>query len=261
MKNINLRAVWVIAYMNFKQMAIDGLIVFTVLIQPLLVAIIAILLLRDTNDFQATYIIVGSSLSGLWGITIYHSSMGIITERWTGTLEEVVGSPTGLPTVVLGKLVSSGLLSFVSMMLSYPLVAFLFELSIPIRNPLLFFLSIPIALASVLSLGFLISPLIALNPGTMWWLNAIEFPVYIFGGFLFSVVLLPDWCQPFCYLLSPYWAARILHLTSSGSASVEEVLLCWIMLVLLLIINWIIALKLFKFVLYRTRVTATLSQQ
>jgi ABC-2 type transport system permease protein len=93
------------------------------------------------------------------------------------------------------------------------------------------------------------------------WQNAMEYPVYILAGFLFPVLLLPGWTTPISYLLPPYWAAIALHGTSTANAPIEQTLFAWAMMIVFSIIDLFIASRLFKFMLYKARVDATLDVQ
>ena len=97
-----------------------------------------------------------------------------------------------------------------------------------------------------------------MNPSVRQWQNAMEFPVYILCGFLFPIALLAEWARPISYVLPPYWAARALHGTSSGGVAMNEVYLAWGMMILFSIIDLFIASRLFKLMLYKARVDATL---
>ena len=81
---MHLRLISTIAWLHFKQIAVDPLIIFFVILQPLIVALLAIYMLRETENFQAIYVVVGSAMSGLWTGTLYSSSFNIQFERWTG---------------------------------------------------------------------------------------------------------------------------------------------------------------------------------
>ena len=83
--------------------------------------------------------------------------------------------------------------------------------------------------------------------------------MYILGGFLFPILLLPGWSNPLSYLLAPYWAARVLHTTSSGVATPGDILLSWGMMLILGSVYIAASYRLFKIVLHRARVDATLS--
>ena len=256
-----LRVVWTVFYLHLKQVAVNSFVVFTVIVQPLIMALLAIHVLRDTEGFQAIYVIVGSALAGLWSGTVFFSSFNINGERWGGTLEEIVGSPTHLATVIIGKTLANTAMSLSSMLFSYPLAALLFGYRLTIAHPFLFAVSLLLTALALMSLGMVIAPVMSLNVGTALWANALEFPVYILGGFLFPVALLPAWTTPISYALSPYWAARALHATSSGGVPLNDVFISWGLLIGFSVVYWFISAWLFRVLLRRAREEATLGLQ
>ncbi len=256
-----LRCVWTIYYMHLKQIVTEGSVVFLMVVQPLIVALLAIYMLRGSQGFQAIYVIVGSALTGLWAGTIYVSSRGIDRERWTGTLEETLGSPTNMMTVAAGKSLANLTLSLGSMFISYPVAAFLFGFQLKIAEPLWFAFSLLLAILALVSMGLVIAPAMSLNPGSAVWSNAYEFPMYVVGGFLFPISLLPVWTTPISYALPPYWAARALHATSSDGASFSEISIIWALLIVSSIASWFFAAWLFRIFMRRAQVEATLGLQ
>ncbi len=256
-----LRVIWTAFRMQIKQMAVDGFVVIGIIVQPLVLALLAIYLLRDTQGFQAIYVIVGSGLTGLWSGTLFFSAHNIESERWTGCLESIIASPTHLSTVMVGKSMANVVLSIASMLVSYPVAAFLFGFSLNVTAPLLFAVSLLLALLSLISTGMLIAPIMSIRPGSDVWVNALEFPMYVVGGFLFPVSLLPAWTTPLSFALAPYWAARALHATSSGSAPFADVLISWGMMALLSAIYACLAAWLFRIVIRLARKEATLGLQ
>ena len=258
---IYLRIVWTIFILQLKQTILDGFVLFTVIVQPIIFALLAIYMLRDTAGFQAIYVIVGSALTGLWSGTIYLASRGVEFERWSGTLEEILGSPTPLAVVVIGKGLANMALALCSMLFSYPIAAFAFGFRLTISEPILFAASLVLTVVAFIAMALVIAPVFSLNPGSSVWSNPLEFLVYALSGFLFPIALLPIALTPFSYVLSPYWAARAMHLTSSGGGSVEEVMLSWGFLILSSLLNCVIAAWLFRFMLRRARIEATLGLQ
>jgi ABC-2 type transport system permease protein len=136
-----------------------------------------------------------------------------------------------------------------------------FGYSLVIQQPLLFLISLVLAVIAFISFGLVIAPVFVMNPGVRAWQNAMEFPVYILCGFLFPVLLLPNWTNPISYLLPPYWAARVLHGTSTGGASLNEIFFNWGMMLLFSLADLLIASRLFKLMLYKVRVDATLGME
>jgi ABC-2 type transport system permease protein len=250
--------VWTAFYLYLKQIAVDGFVVFTVIVQPLIVALLAIYMLRNTQGFQAIYVIVGSAMTGLWSGTLFFSSFNIEFERWTGNLENIVASPTHLATVIVGKTLSNTTMSISSMLLSYPLAAVLFGFRLTIAHPWHFAVSLLLTVLALISLGLVIAPFMSVNVGAGVWANALEFPMYIVGGFLFPVILLPAWTTPISYALSPYWAARALHAASSGDVPLGDVYLSWGLLIGFSVLYWFISAWLFRVLLRRAREEATL---
>lgn len=257
-----LRVVWTVFYLHLKQIAVHSLFLFVVVVQPLIVALLAIYMLRDKEGFQAIYVIVGSAMGGLWSGTLFFSTFNVNDERLAGTLEEIVGSPTHLATVIVGKTLANTTLSLSSMLFSYPLATLLFGYRLTIAHPLPFAVSLLLTVLALVSLGLVISPFMSLNVSIGdWAVNIMEMPVYILGGFLFPVVLLPVWTRPLSYVLAPYWAARALHAASSGGGSLSDLFISWGLMIGFSVAYWFISAWLFRVLLRRAQEEATLGLQ
>jgi ABC-2 type transport system permease protein len=255
----DLRLVLITFELDLKQQAVDLFMIFGVLIQPLLIAIMAIYMLLERDPSRGIYVVVGSGMTGLWTSLLFRGTFNINAERFMGTLEGIVASPSSLGTVVIGKTLSSVTLSLLSMIFSYGLASVIFRFPLHIAQPGPFFVSLLVTVLAFISFGLLISPLMAVNLSLSGWVNALEYPMYILGGFLFPILLLPDWSTPLSYVLAPYWAARALHGSSSGAATPSDLLLSWSMMLILAGLYMVASYRLFRIVLHRARVDATLS--
>ena len=255
------RTVLVVAEMSLRQQMVDGFVLFTVLFQPIIIALLGLFMLKDKGPDAAIFVVVGSGLTGLWSTMLFISGNSINVERWSGTLETLVAIPTPFEVIVFGRNLANVTQSLLSMALGYMIAAFLFGYSLEIQEPLLFLVSLFLAVIAFISFGLIIAPIFVMNPGVQAWQNAMEFPVYILCGFLFPVLLLPDWTNPISYLLPPYWAARALHGSSTGGASVSEILFAWVMMLLFSLLDLFLSSRLFKIMLYKVRVDATLGME
>ncbi len=255
------RTILVVAEMNIRQQMTDGFILFTVLFQPIIIALLGLWMLKDKGADAAMFVVVGSGLTGLWSSLLFISGNSINFERWTGTLESLVAIPTPFEVIVFGKNLANVIQSLLSMVLGYIIAAFAFGYSLGVQQPLLFVISIVLSVIAFISFGLIIAPIFVMNPGVRAWQNAMEFPVYVLCGFLFPIALLPGWTTPVSYLLPPYWAAIALHGTSTGGASFNETLFAWGMMLLFSLIDLLIASRLFKLMLYKARADATLGME
>ena len=247
--------------MTLRQNVLDAFILFTALVQPLIIALLALWMLRERGRDYAIFVVVGSGMTGLWSIVLFIGGNSINWERWTGTLEMLVGLPTPLPVIVFGKNLANVVQSLLSMIVAYLLAALFFGYSLHMDQPLLFFVSLFLSVFAFICFGLTIAPVFVMYREVQQWQNAMEYPVYILAGFLFPILLLPGWTTPISYLLPPYWAAIALHGTSTTNTPVEQTLFAWGMMIVFSIIDLFIASRLFKIMLYKARVDATLDVQ
>jgi ABC-2 type transport system permease protein len=255
------RTVLTVAEMTLRQQLTDGFIVFTVLFQPIIIAVLGLWMLKDKGSDAAMFVVVGSGLTGLWSSLLFISGGSINAERWSGTLETLVAIPTPFQVIVFGKNLANVLQSLVSMAVGYLIAAFAFRYSLAIEQPFLFSISLILAVIAFISFGLIIAPVFVMNPGVRAWQNAMEFPVYVFCGFLFPIALLPGWTTPISWLLPPYWAAVALHGTSTGGASLNQTLIAWAMMLFFSLVDLVIASHLFTLMLYKARADATLGME
>jgi ABC-2 type transport system permease protein len=255
----NLRALRAAAELAFLSNAFDGFILFTLLIQPLVIALLGLWILRGTAADYGIYVVVGSGLTGLWSGLLFISGNSITSERWTGTLEMIAAVPTSLSIVALGKTLANVLQSLVAMIGAYLLASLVLDVPLVIAQPLPFFVSLILMVFAFVSLGMVLAPLFITNPDVQRWQNAMEFPVYILAGFLFPIALLPTWTTPLSYLLSPYWAAVALHETSSGGGDPLTVAGAWAAMIVLSVLYLVLSRQLFRVLVRKARREGTLS--
>jgi ABC-2 type transport system permease protein len=247
--------------MTLKQAMTDAFILFGVIVQPLMIAILALYMLGERGDEVAIFVVIGSGLSGLWTNVVFSSGNSITQERWTGTLEHLVGIPTPLHVIVFGKNLAFVVQSLLSMVASYALASVIFGYPLTVESPLSFFLSILLAVLSFVSFGLMLAPLFVINPDVQRWQNGLEYPVFILAGFLFPIALLPFWTTPVSYILSPYWAAQALHITSHVSPGFQNLGLSWLMMLILSAVYIAISSVLFRRLSVKARMDATLNLQ
>jgi len=255
------RIVLRVAEITLKHQMIDSFVLFGILVQPIIIATLALYILKDTAANAAMFVVVGSGLTGLWSNLLFTSGNSINAERWEGTLESLVGAPMPFEVIVFGKNLAHVVQSLLSMIVAYLLAALFFGYSLHMDQPLLFLASLLLSVFAFICFGLSIAPVFVMYREVQQWQNAMEYPMYILAGFLFPVLLLPGWTTPLSYLLPPYWAAIALHGTSSANAHLEGTLFAWAMMLSLSIIYLFIASRLFKIMLHKVRVDATLDVQ
>ncbi|RJQ41625.1 MAG: ABC transporter permease [Anaerolineaceae bacterium] len=257
----NLRVIFMAFEIEFRQSFTDAFVLFGIIVQPMIVAFMALWMLKDQVANYAIFVVVGSAMTGLWTTLLFQGGNSITGERWTGTLEPLTCAPAPLRAVVSGKLLASITQSLLSIVFCYTFISLIMGLPLTIAKPWLFFGSILLTVVAFIAFGLIIGSLFIINPDVQRFQNGLEFVVYIFSGFLFPIALLPMWTTPFSYILTPYWAARALHAASSGSGSDGEIFFCWVMLILFSVVYAIVSKFLFQAILRKAREDATLNMQ
>lgn len=256
-----LRVIRMAFEMALRHSFTDAFILFGILVQPLIIAVLGLYMLAELGGEYAIFVVVGSGLTGLWTSLLFVSGNSLSQERWTGTLEPLVGMPTPLWVIVIGKNAAYVVQSLASMVLAYALASLLFGFQLTVADPLLFALSLLFTVFSFVTFGLLLSPLFVANPDVGRWVNGLEYPVYILCGFLFPIALLPGWTTPLSYILAPYWAARALHASSQGTGGFLDVAFNWAVMLLLSEIYLAISALFFGRLIRKARQDATLDFQ
>jgi len=253
-----MRALRAAATLAFLSNAFDGFIVFTLIVQPLVIAVLGLWILRGTGQDYGIYVVVGSGLTGLWSGLLFICGNSITSERWTGTLEMIAALATPLAIITLGKTMANVCQSLISMIGAYLLASIFLGYPLTVNQPILFTASLLLMVFAFVSLGMVMAPMFITNPDVQRWQNAMEFPIYILAGFMFPILMLPSWTTPLSYLLSPYWAAVALHETSSGGGDLTTVGTAWVAMIVLSVFYLILSRYLFRVLLRRARRDGTL---
>ncbi len=159
---------------------------------------------------------------------------------------------------MFGKNLAYVIQSLSSMIIAYLLASLLFGYTLKVAQPGLFVVSVIFTTASFVCFGLLLAPMFVANPDIRQFVNALEYPMYILGGFLFPIALLPGWTTPLSYLLAPYWAAQALHAASAGTATLSVLAVDWGCMLLLGALYLLISRWLFRVFLRKARQDATL---
>ena len=172
------------------------------------------------------YASLGAAVMGIWGATSTSAGSAMQRERWHGTLELLVAAPAPFALILLPVtlgLATMGLYSLVATLLWGRL---LFGIELALEHPLLFAVSIPVAIASMGSLGFLMA-VSFVRYRRAWALgNMFEYPVWLVCGFLVPLSLFPDWVRPISWVLAPTWGMNAIRESALGGNPLPDIAMC-----------------------------------
>jgi ABC-2 type transport system permease protein len=195
---------------------------------PLFFATVAFFMFRaGAGGETLVYASFGAAVMGIWSTTSTSAGGAMQRERWHGTLELLVVAPTHFALVLLPvtiALSTLGLYSLVSTLLWGRLV---FGIEVPLEHPAAFAAALVGTVISIGALGFLLA-VSFVRYRTAWALgNMIEYPVWLIGGFLVPLTLLPEWVRPISWALAPTWGVDAVRESALGGNPLPEVALCF----------------------------------
>jgi ABC-2 type transport system permease protein len=132
-------------------------------------------------------------------ITIMLTSMSIVKERESGTMEQIIVSPIRPFEFIMGKTVPFAIVGFIDMCIVAAVAIFWFD--VPFRGNILFlFLSGLLYITSTLSVGIFISTISRTQQQAMLSFFLFFIPAILFSGFVFPIYAMPVIIQAITYL-------------------------------------------------------------
>jgi ABC-2 type transport system permease protein len=188
------------------------------IIAPFVFTAVALLFFRNVSGSLALYAVLGGGMMGMWGNTLYGAGFALSFDRWNGTLEYVLATPSRLVWIVAGRSASSAVLGLVNALAIVVIAVFGYKADIGISNPALFLLALVLTLASLSALGVLFCSSFLLTRSAQVLTNGLEMPIYVASGSMFPIALLPFWSHPFSWALGPTWGIDALRAAAGYSA-------------------------------------------
>jgi ABC-2 type transport system permease protein len=139
------------------------------------------------------------------------TSLTIVRERETGTMEQLMSTPLKPNELVIGKLIPYFTLGYIDLLMVYLMGEYVFR--VPFRGSLLImFLVSSVFLIGAMSIGFLVS-VVASNQffATQLALLGTVLPTFLLSGFVFPVANMPTALQYFTYIIPARHYVTILR--------------------------------------------------
>ncbi len=160
------------------------------------------------------------------------TSLTIVRERETGTMEQLISTPVKPYKLIVGKLIPYFALGYVDLLMVYLMGQYVFE--VPFRGSLLLmFLVSSLFLIGALSIGFLIS-VVASNQffATQLALLGTFLPSFLLSGFVFPVSNMPAVLQAITYVIPARHFVTVLRAIYLKGVGLEAIAIPVLMLLI-----------------------------
>jgi ABC-2 type transport system permease protein len=174
------------------------------------VAFLAITRQAGRTDLTG-YAVLGPGVLAILGMAVFASGEVIAVDRGAGALELVLATPTLLRVVVVGRVAFVTTVSLAAVPESWLAAWLSFQVRVPVAHPGWFAVTqVAIALGTA-GLAVAMSALFVLTRSARTFQNSLSFPLYLLGGTLIPVALLPVWLRVPGRLLYLSWGTDLLR--------------------------------------------------
>ena len=214
-------------YFQFKAISRSPFEGLFQIIWPLFFATVAFLMFRvGTDPKTLLYASLGAAVMGMWSATSTTGAGAMQRERWHGTLEALVASPPHFSLILLPITLAMSTIGIYCLVATLLFGRFVFGIDLTVEHWVAFSVSIVGTVLSFGALGFLFA-VSFVRFRAAWALgNLFEYPVWLIGGFLVPLVLLPEWVRPFSWILSPTWGMNAIRESALGGTPWPDLALC-----------------------------------
>jgi ABC-2 type transport system permease protein len=200
------------------------------IIYPLFFATVAFFVFRAGDSPRTLlYASLGAAVMGMWSATSTTAGGAMQRERWHGTLEALVATPPHFALVLLPITLAMSTVGIYSLAATLAYGHFLFGIDLMIEHPLAFCLAVVGTVLSFGSLGFLFAVMFVRFRAAWALGNLFEYPVWLIGGFLVPLALLPSWVGPIAWVLAPTWGMNAIREAALGGTPLPDLALCLVL--------------------------------
>jgi ABC-2 type transport system permease protein len=181
------------------------------LITPLLALIFGGIVISTGRRGLLPTVILGAGLMGMWMVCVQHGGEIIAAERSAGTFEALESTPALLRLVVLGRVTVVTAVTLLALPEAWLLALVVFRTPIGIPHPALFAAAVLLVLAGLHATAILFAAMFVLARNALVMQNAMAYPIYLLGGLLVPVSVLPGWLQAVSRLIFLSWGSDLLR--------------------------------------------------
>jgi ABC-2 type transport system permease protein len=156
------------------------------------------------------YAAVAPVFIALWWMALFNSGWTITIERWNGTIEMLVAAPSSFAAVIFGRITATTLTGILSFGETW-IVARLFGTTVHIEHAWAFVGTIVVTLAAMAGTAVAMASLFVLARNAVTFSNSASFPLYVLGGILVPVSMLPHWIRPVSSVVFLSWSADLMR--------------------------------------------------
>ena len=200
-----------------KHLSSSGFFLLMSAVQPIVFATLAFYLFRAGDRADALlYAAVGAGMLSIWSTTLIGSGQALTLLRTAGMLELLVAAPAPFALVLAPITLATASIGLYSLVATLGFGWLLFDVPVRAEHPWLLAAAIPVTVFGLGMLGMVLASVFVRFRYANAVTNLFDYPVWLLGGLLVPVGLLPGWARPVSWLLPPTWGVRAIRESMLG---------------------------------------------
>lgn len=206
-----MRGLWGAIRLQFQIVTADRSYLNEIVANPFFAIIFIGVVKAAGREDLTSFALVAPVLITLWGMALEISGDVVDYDRGTGILEEVVATPTPLPVVVFGRVLTVSSLSLVAVAETWAVARFGFGVTVPVEHPILLLVTLVLTSLAMTGTALIMAAAFVLARSARTYQNTLNYPIYLLSGVLVPLSFLPGWLRPLGRCLFLSWSADLLR--------------------------------------------------
>jgi ABC-2 type transport system permease protein len=184
---------------------------FALVSTPFFATIFVSIMLYSGRPDLVPYAVAAPTMMALWTASLAYAGEMISDDRENGRLELLVAAPVSLPLLIFGRLCAVMLVSVPAFVMSILVAGLGFGYWIRIHQLPMFMAAIVLTALATAATATALSALFVISPGARIVQNTLTFPMFLLGGVIIPISVLPtglDVVSRFIYLS---WGADLIR--------------------------------------------------
>lgn len=159
----------------------------------------------------AGYAVLAPGVIALLVMALLVSGEVIDRERWGGILELTLAAPAPLALVLLGRVVTVTAVSLLGIVESWLVAYLVFGLLVPVPHPVVFGVTLAATAVATAGTSVVFAAVFIWTRSARTFQNSLSYPLFLLGGAMVPVALLPGPLQPLSRAVFLSWATDLLR--------------------------------------------------
>lgn len=155
--------------------------------------------------------VLGAVLMGMWTLCLQAGGNIIEHERWGGTFEALESTPAQLRQVVIGRVTTIIGVALLTVPEAWLVALGVFHKPIAVSQPGPFVVALLLTVLGLHATAVMFAALFVLARNALIFQNFLAYPIYLLGGLLVPVSVMPDWVQPLTRVIYLSWGSDLLR--------------------------------------------------